>query len=135
VEQELSVLPQHLSSVPVFSGVCVTRSLVLWVCFVDLCLSFFFWSLCCLFFFDIRILMLMLKVSRGFNSTECDRIRTYFVKNRLYVIRRLPSWLGFCRELPNGCVVWLNSLDSGKSSNVILTLLPEPVSHEEVVRR
>jgi hypothetical protein len=33
---------------PVFSGVCVTRSLVLCVCFVDHCL--YFWSLCCLFF-------------------------------------------------------------------------------------
>ena len=35
----------------------VTRSLVLCVCFVDCCLSFFFWPLCCLFFFDIRILI------------------------------------------------------------------------------
>ena len=38
--------------VKVFSGVRVTRSLVLCVCFVDRCLSFFFWPLCCLFFFD-----------------------------------------------------------------------------------
>ena len=64
---------------PVFSGVRVTRSLVLCVCFVDRCLSFctfsfghcvvcsssiygfcvpfvIFWPLCCLFFFDIWIL-------------------------------------------------------------------------------
>jgi hypothetical protein len=40
VEQELLTLPEHLSSPPVFSGVRVTRSLVLYVCFVDLCLSF-----------------------------------------------------------------------------------------------
>ena len=40
VEQELSTLPEHLSSPPVFSGVHVTRSLVLYVCFVDRCLSF-----------------------------------------------------------------------------------------------
>jgi hypothetical protein len=33
-------LPEHLSSPQVFSGVRVTRSLVLWVCFVDRCLSF-----------------------------------------------------------------------------------------------
>ena len=33
-------LPEHLSSPPVFSGVHVTRSLVLYVCFVDRCLSF-----------------------------------------------------------------------------------------------
>ena len=39
VEQELLTLPEHLSSSPVFSGVRVTRSLVLCVCFVDRCLS------------------------------------------------------------------------------------------------
>jgi len=45
---------------PGFSGFRVTQSLVLCVCFVDRCLSFcpcFFWPLCCLFFFDIRILI------------------------------------------------------------------------------
>ena len=40
VEQELLTLLEHLSSSPVFSGVRVTRSLVLCVCFVDHCLSF-----------------------------------------------------------------------------------------------
>ena len=40
VEQELLILPEHLSSPPVFSGVRVTRSLVLYVCFVDRCLFF-----------------------------------------------------------------------------------------------
>ena len=46
VEQEMLTLPEHLSSPPVFSGVSVTRSLVLYVCFVDSCLSF------CTFSFD-----------------------------------------------------------------------------------
>jgi hypothetical protein len=44
VEQELFTLPQHLSSPPVFSGVHVTRSLVLCVfmfIFVDRCLLFY----------------------------------------------------------------------------------------------
>ena len=39
-----------------FNWVRVTRSLVLYVCFLDRCLSFctfFFWPLCCLFFFDM----------------------------------------------------------------------------------
>jgi hypothetical protein len=47
VEQELLTLREHLSSPPVFSGVRVTRSLVLYVCFVDRCLSFctFFWAI------------------------------------------------------------------------------------------
>jgi hypothetical protein len=40
VELKLLTLPEHLSSPPVFSGVRVTRSLVLYVCFVDRCLSF-----------------------------------------------------------------------------------------------
>jgi hypothetical protein len=40
VEQELLTLSGHLSSPPGFSGVRVTRSLVLYVCFVDRCLSF-----------------------------------------------------------------------------------------------
>jgi hypothetical protein len=40
VEQELPTLPGHLSSPPVFTGVRVTRFLVLYVCFVDRCLSF-----------------------------------------------------------------------------------------------
>ena len=40
MEQELSTLPKHLSSSPVFSGVRVPLSLVLCVCFVDVFLSF-----------------------------------------------------------------------------------------------
>ena len=59
VEQELLTLPEHLNSPPVFSGVRVTRSLVLYVFCRSLfvLLYFFFWPLCCLFFFDIRILI------------------------------------------------------------------------------
>jgi hypothetical protein len=44
VEQELLTLPENLSLPPVFSGVRVTRSLVLYVCFVDRCLSFCIFS-------------------------------------------------------------------------------------------
>ena len=44
VEQELLTLPGHLSSPPVFSRVRVTRSLILCVCFVDRCLSFWTFS-------------------------------------------------------------------------------------------
>jgi hypothetical protein len=40
VEQELLTLPEHISSPPIFTRVRVTRSLVLYVCFVDRCLSF-----------------------------------------------------------------------------------------------
>ena len=44
MEQELLSLPKHMSSPPVFSGVRVTRSLVLCVCFLDRCLSFCIFS-------------------------------------------------------------------------------------------
>jgi hypothetical protein len=63
VEQELLSIPEHLNSPPVFSGVCITRSLVLCVCFVDRCLSF--WPFCCLFFVDIRILITPLLFSNS----------------------------------------------------------------------
>ena len=40
LRMSLLTLPEHLSSPPVFSGIPVTRSLVLYICFVDRCLSF-----------------------------------------------------------------------------------------------
>jgi hypothetical protein len=40
VEQEVLTFQEPMSSPQVFSGVRVTRSLVLYVCFVDRCLSF-----------------------------------------------------------------------------------------------
>jgi hypothetical protein len=54
---QTATLPEHLSSPPVFSWIGVTRSLVLCACFVDRCLSFFFWPLCCLSFIDLQILI------------------------------------------------------------------------------
>ena len=51
VAQELLALPQHMSSPPVFSEVCVARSFVFCVMFcrsLFVLLSFFFWPLCCL---------------------------------------------------------------------------------------
>ena len=54
VEQELLTLPEHLSSPSVFSGIRVTRSIVLYVCFVDRCLSF------CTFSFDHCVVCLSL---------------------------------------------------------------------------
>ena len=59
VKQEMLILPEHLNSPPVFSGVRVTRPLVLCVFCRSLfvLLSFLFWLLCCLFFFDLLILI------------------------------------------------------------------------------
>ena len=47
---------------PAFSGVRVTRFAVLCVC----CLSFFFWPLCCLYFFDIQIFITPFVSSNSF---------------------------------------------------------------------
>ena len=47
-------------SPPVYRGVRVTRSVVLYLCIVDSRLTFCslsFWPLCCLFVFDIRLLI------------------------------------------------------------------------------
>ena len=56
VEKELFITRSICVHTRVFSGVRVIRSLALHVCFVDR-LYFFFWPLCCLFFFDKRILI------------------------------------------------------------------------------
>ena len=59
MEQELFILPEHLSSPPVFSFMCMfCRSLFF-------LLYFFFWPLCCLFFFDIRIMIIPLVSSNS----------------------------------------------------------------------
>ena len=59
VEKELLTLPEHLSSPPVFSG--IRYSIFSFMCMfcrsLFVLLSFFFWPLCCPFFFDIRILI------------------------------------------------------------------------------
>jgi hypothetical protein len=60
VEQELLILPEHLRYPKVFSGVRVARSLVLCGVFcrsMFILLSFFFWPLCFLSFFDLRLLI------------------------------------------------------------------------------
>ena len=70
VEQELLTLPEHISSPPICIGVRSIRSLVLYVCFVDRCLSyctFSFGHFVVCFFFDIRILIIPL-VSSNFSS-------------------------------------------------------------------
>ena len=67
-------IPGKLSSLPIFSGVRVTRSLVLCVCFVDRCLSFcpcsFGHCVVCPYFFDLRILITTL-VSKTLYVVNC----------------------------------------------------------------
>ena len=68
----------------VFSGVRVLRSLVLYECLVDRCLSFcpfFFRPLCCLSFFELRILIIPLVSS---NSSYCCLVQVIVV-NMFYL--------------------------------------------------
>ena len=84
--QELPALPEQLSSPPAFSGIRVTRSLVLCVCFVDRGLSFFLWSLCCLSFFDLRILITLLVSSNSsYAIVKCISFKFTHVFNGLRV--------------------------------------------------
>jgi hypothetical protein len=65
VEQKLLTLPEHLNSPLVFSGVRVTRSLVLYVCFVDRCLSF------CIFLLAI-VLSVLLRYTDSANKEAIE---------------------------------------------------------------
>jgi hypothetical protein len=82
---------EHLSSPPVFSGVRVTRSLVLRVCFVDRCLSF------CNFSFGHCV------VCPTFRFTDSDYLFGIFKlffnnwsQTHMWLVwRSLPFWLIF----------------------------------------
>ena len=110
VEQELPILPEHMTSPPVFSGVHVTLSLVICVCFVDRCLSYYPFVLpwCCLSF-DLRILIfkLFLAVLTFHPMMEvellptpedlgspCSLLRSVLL-NRLFTVCHC---LSFCRQ-------------------------------------
>ena len=79
VEQELFTLPEHLSSPPAFSGVRVTRSLVLYVCFVDRCLSF------CTFFTIVLSILLRYTDSDWYLQTLLDN-ECHFVSGQNSVL-------------------------------------------------
>jgi hypothetical protein len=72
VEQKLPTLPEHLSSPPVLVGFCY--SVFNFMCMF--CRSFFvfmyfsFWPLCCLFFFDLRIVITPFGIFKLFLTTS-----------------------------------------------------------------
>jgi len=78
VEQELFTLLEHLRSPPLFSGVHVTRSLVLYVCFVDRYLSF------CTF-----LMAFVLSVLLRYTDSDCP-----FGIFKLFLTRH-PPWNPF----------------------------------------
>ena len=86
VEQELFTLPEHMNLHPVFSEVCITRSLVFSVVFCRLLfilLSFSFWPYC-LSFFDLRILITPV-VSSNFSWKICFHTLYYRMHNCIYL--------------------------------------------------
>ena len=92
---------------PRFSGVRsirVARSLVLYVCFVDRCLSIFFWPLCCLFFLDLWILLTALVSSNS--SYRNQQIYISSMKHDFYISFQYEhmTWYN-CKSLdcPAGC--------------------------------
>ena len=87
MELELLTLPEDLSSHPILSGVGVTRSLVLCVCFVDRCLSFC--PLCCLSF-DLLILITPLVYSNSIYPSAQQELNPSFSG------ARIPQSSDFC---------------------------------------
>ena len=69
VEQELLTLPEPLSSPRVFVGFVFFSFMCMFGRSLFVVLCFFFWPLCCLFFFDIRILITPLVSSNSSPSS------------------------------------------------------------------
>ena len=107
VEQELPTLPQHLSSPLGFSGARVTRSLVLYVCFVDRCLSFCafsfghcvvssssiygFWLL--LWYFQTLLIMIYLQIhGQHWSATHYWTTCIWFQKLQISYISYFLKW-------------------------------------------
>jgi hypothetical protein len=87
VEQELPTFPEHLRSPTIFSGVRVTRSLVLCVCFVDRCLSF-----CPFSFGHCIVCPTSIYGKTTFRSIKSDPLMFYNISNWIgqYSLKLLP---------------------------------------------
>ena len=95
----------HLNSPPGFNGVRVTRSLILCVMFCRLLfvhLYFFYWPLCCLLFFDIRILITPLASSNSYfghwvvcPSSICKFLLPLWYLQTLLLVIELSALLWF----------------------------------------
>ena len=87
VEQKQFTLLENMSSLPVFSGVCVARSICFCVMFCRslLCrLSCFFWQLCCLSFFDLQISI------TPWVSSNSSYSQSYFADNCFSIVTENP---------------------------------------------
>ena len=80
VKQELPTLPEHLSLSPVLVGfVLLDRLFYMYVLLIVVCpFVLFIWPLCCLFLFDIRILIVPL-VSSNSSSKQYYLIKLWSI--------------------------------------------------------
>jgi hypothetical protein len=111
---------------PVFSGIHVARSFVFYAVFVRslfVLLTFFFWPLCCLFFFYLRIMITPLVSSNSSYPVPAPIVTpVLFTLVKHYVISYkggdedvivLPvfvdRFLCFCPFSPGHCIVYSSS--------------------------
>ena len=106
MEQELPTLPEHLSSPSSFLwGLCY--SIFSFMCM--LCISlfvflyFFLWPLCCLFFFDIRILITPLESSNfSFNKNKLwTALLLHLVAPTYFILSDIPTGKPITMVAPN----------------------------------
>ena len=102
LEQELSTLPENLSSPSVLVGFVLLELHFYVKCFVDLCWPFFFWPLCCLSFIDLWILIIPLVSSNS--------LWYCIIKGLLHAYYRAPDKLRICvfyviKTSKNACII------------------------------
>ena len=123
MKQELPSLPEHLNSPPVFSGVHVTRSLVLCVYFVDRC--FFFWSLCCLFllFYGFCLLVIVDINFNVHNAFTVKMIINYLISINIFVLcfTLICMFVLFIKEFYVKCCRSINTLVKTTKTNNYLS--------------
>jgi len=80
-------MTEHLSSYPVLSGVRVTWSLVLYVCFVDRCLSF------CTFFLMAIVLSVLLRYTDSDYAFSIFKLFYIHKRRRIEISENISTWI------------------------------------------
>jgi hypothetical protein len=131
MEQELLTIQKHLimSSPQAFSGVRVTRSLVLRVCYIDRCLSFYPFSFghCVVSFLDLRLLITPLVSSNSSYQFNVMNIQMFlhlysnktscFFEDKVWTVLGMIVWI---TNIELTVFLFLSLLQSEQS---IITLL------------
>ena len=124
MEQELSTLPEKLSSPPVFSGVRVTPSLIIFAMF---CRSLFV------------LLVIVLSVLRFTDSDYPFGIFKLFIQTLLMIIQRVLSSAGFRQPVASLClssaIAMLSRKRYDKSILITCVMWPDILSNESGKRQ